>query len=238
MQGYIKLWRKLQEKGYYKKSEYVHLWVHILLKSNHKENEFFWNNKLEKIKAGQFITGRKALSSETGINENKIERILRTLENAQQIEQQKTNKFRVITVKNWKEYQQSEQQNEQQVNNKRTTSEQQVNTNKNDKNEENEKNDKNNMQSTDCGDEVNKIFNLFYEINPTINFGNKTDRNVIESLIKRFGFEGLVAMVKQAISIQGEQYAPVVTTPFQFNKKLAEIKIYFDKKRNNNIPTL
>ena len=58
----------------------------------------------------------------------------------QQIEQQKTNKNRLITILRWKEYQGSEQQNEQQVNNKRTTSEQPVNTNKNVKKIENDKN--------------------------------------------------------------------------------------------------
>ena len=141
--GWVKLHRKLMDKGYYKKSEIVHLWVHILLKANHKPNEFYWNKENIKVGRGQFITGRKALSEETGINESSIERILKMLENEQQIEQQKTTKFRLITVKNWDYYQTSEtseQQNEQQVNNKRTTSEQQVNTNKNDNNVKNDNN--------------------------------------------------------------------------------------------------
>ena len=143
--GWVKLHRKLMDKGYYKKSEIVHLWVHILFKANHKPNEFYWNKENIKVGRGQFITGRKALSEETGINESSIERILKMLENEQQIEQQKTTKFRLITVKNWDFYQTSEtteQQIEQQVNNKRTTSEQQVNTNKNDNNVKNDNNEK------------------------------------------------------------------------------------------------
>ena len=141
--GWIKLYRKIQGKGYYKKSKYVHLWVHLLLKANHKENEFMWNDKMTIIKQGQLLTGRKQLSDETGINESSIERILKMLENEQQIEQQKTTKFRIITIKNWENYQSgisSEQQKEQQANNKRTTSEQQLNTNKNDKNDKNDNN--------------------------------------------------------------------------------------------------
>jgi len=137
--GWVKIHRKLIEKGYYKKSKYVHLWIHILLKANHKEKEFLWNDKLVKIKRGQFLTGRKQLAEETGINESSIERILKMLENEHQIEQQKTNLFRVITIVKYDLYQVSEQQNEQPVNNKRTTSEQPVNTNKNDKNENNDK---------------------------------------------------------------------------------------------------
>ena len=44
-------------------------------------------------------------------------------------------KFSIVTVSNWTEY----QQDEQQVNNRRTTDEQQVNTDKNVKNDKNEK---------------------------------------------------------------------------------------------------
>lgn len=136
--GWVKLFRSLKNKGWYKKSDYVHLWVHLLIKCNHSEYEFMFNGENIKLKPGQFITGRKILNSETGINESKIERILNFFEkNEQQIEQQKSNKNRLITVLSWSDYQQSEQQIEQQLNNKRTTTEQQVNTYKNDKKEKN-----------------------------------------------------------------------------------------------------
>lgn len=129
------------KKGWYKRSEYFHLWHHILYRANHKEVEIMFNGKNIKLKAGQFITGRKALSLETGINESKIERILTFFEkNEQQIEQQKSNRNRLITVLLWSRYQQTEQLTEQQVNNNRTTSEQQVNTDNNDKNVKNDKN--------------------------------------------------------------------------------------------------
>ena len=86
------------------------------------------------MKPGQLITGRKVLSSELKIDENKVTRILKTFENEQQIEQQTSNKNRLITIVSWDVYQKGEQRNNQQVNNKRTTDEQQVNTNKNNKN--------------------------------------------------------------------------------------------------------
>lgn len=139
-EGWVKVYRRLTSKGYYQDSEYVHLWVHILLRANHEPKEFLWNGVLKKVQAGQFIAGRQVLSRETGISESKVERILKTFESEQQIEQQKTNRFRLITILNWPKYQQSEQQIEQPVNNKRTTSEQPVDTNKNEKNDKNEKN--------------------------------------------------------------------------------------------------
>jgi len=92
-----------------------------------------WNDRLVLVKEGQMITGRKELSEATGISEASIERILTTLENGQQIEQQKTTKYRLITIVNWKDYQDSDSK----VDNRRTTNGQQTDTNKNVNNEKN-----------------------------------------------------------------------------------------------------
>jgi hypothetical protein len=137
--GYIKLYRSLKSKGYYRDSEYVHLWVHLLMKASYEDREFLFGGKLHQLKPGQFITGRNSLVVETGINRSKIERILKCFEIEQQIEQQKTNKFRIISICNWSKYQICEQQDEQQVSIQRATSEHPVSTNKKDKKEKKEK---------------------------------------------------------------------------------------------------
>lgn len=103
--GWIILHRRLMKKGYYTDSHYVHLWVHILYKANHEEKEFMFNGKIEKCKRGSFITGISKLSRETGINYSKVQRILKLLENEQQIDRQTNNKFSVITVRNYDSYQ-------------------------------------------------------------------------------------------------------------------------------------
>ena len=139
--GYVRIYRTLTKKGYYTQSEYVHLWVHLIMKATYRDKEYLFNNEVRNLKAGQFISGRKILSKETGIQESKVERILKCFETEQQIEQQAFNKFRIISILNWNEYQQIEQQDEQQMNNKRTTSEQQVNTINKD-NKDNKENNK------------------------------------------------------------------------------------------------
>lgn len=121
--GYVALWRKLRDKGFYKKSTYVHLWVHLLLSANHKPKEHMTNGQIILIKEGQLIAGRKQLAKETGIPQSTVERILEMLENEHQIEQQKTTKYRLITILNWKDY-----QNRTSV---RTASGQQADTNNN-----------------------------------------------------------------------------------------------------------
>ena len=135
--GWIKIYRSTRDKGWYKKDDYFRMWIHLLLKANHQKKEFMFNGENTTVKPGQFITGRKALSQELNINESKVERVLTFFESKEcQIEQQKTNRNRLITILNWNQYQHIEQP----VNNKRTTSEQPVNTNKNVKNEKNVKN--------------------------------------------------------------------------------------------------
>jgi hypothetical protein len=138
--GFVKLYRALMSKGYYRDSEYIHLWVHLLMKASYQNRELFFNGKIQLLKPGQFITGRNSLVNETGINRSKIERILKCFKNEQQIEQQTFNKFRIITICNWNEYQYGEQENEQQVSNECAASEQQVSTNKKEKKEKKEKN--------------------------------------------------------------------------------------------------
>lgn len=132
-QGWIKLHRKIVEKGYYRNSKYVHLWVHLLLLANHKSKEFMWNNQIILVKEGQLITGRDSLALATGISQSSIERILNMLEIEHQIEQQKTTKYRLITIVNWKEHQNMNSK----VDNKRTTNGQQTDTNKNVKKDKN-----------------------------------------------------------------------------------------------------
>lgn len=133
--GWIKIHRKLKEKGFYQNSQYFHLWVHLLLSANHAAAEYMTNGHIIHIKEGQFLTGRELLSKETGIPASTIERILKMLENEQQIEQQKTSKYRLITIVNWKEYQTTDNTSDS----KRTANGQRVDTNKNNKKEENEK---------------------------------------------------------------------------------------------------
>jgi DNA replication protein DnaD len=134
--GWIKLHRKLIDKAFFKRPQYLVLWVYLLLIANHAEKEFMWNGNIIIVKEGQLITGRKELSAQTGIPESTIEDILKFLESQQQIQQQKTTKYRLITILNWETYQGSNTKS----NNRATTEQQQADTNKNDKKVKNDKN--------------------------------------------------------------------------------------------------
>jgi hypothetical protein len=82
--------------------------------------------------------------------------------------------------------------------------------------------------------DIATIMELFSTINPSIQYGNKTQRKACEDMIKRFGSSNVINMVNQVILVQGEKYAPVATTPYIMYKKLGDFKIYFEKQRTVN----
>jgi hypothetical protein len=87
------------------------------------------------------------------------------------------------------------------------------------------------LQSEDCGDDVNQIMDIFYRtVNPAINYGNKTSRKAAEWMIKKWGLESVVSMAQYACDIQGKQFAPTVTTPYQLKEKIGALKSF--KERN------
>lgn len=93
------------------------------------------------------------------------------------------------------------------------------------------------MRPEDAGDPVNKVFNVFYDsgVNPTINFGNRTTRTAAEWLVKKMGEDRAIAAAKYACSIQGQKYAPTITTPHQLKEKYAELRIYFQKNNQSKV---
>lgn len=138
--GFVKVHRKIMDNPIiFKDSDHFAVWMYLLLNATHKEMDMLFKGKRITLIPGQLITGRKVISTKLGIEETKVKRIINLFKNAQQIDQQASNKNSLITIKNWVQYQQVDQQNAQQVPNKCPTDAQQVPTNKNVKNDKNVK---------------------------------------------------------------------------------------------------
>jgi len=114
--SWIFLYRKIIKTSFYKNSKAVHLAIHCIIRANYKDRSILWNNELVALKAGQFITGRKVLSDETGISEQGIRTILKVLEKCQFLTTTSTNKYSVITICNYKEYQNQDNEINQESN--------------------------------------------------------------------------------------------------------------------------
>jgi len=74
-------------------------------------------------------------------------------------------------------------------------------------------------------------------VNPTINFGNKTNRQAVKDLLKlgKGDYSKLKELVDYAISVQGKSFSPTITTPYQLREKLGALRIYNQKEDNNKV---
>lgn len=146
LSGYIKLHRKLAQWGWYKNSVIKDTFIHCLIFANYTEQPF----EGMIIKKGQFVTSYDNLASELGFSVQQIRTAIKKLKSTGEITTESTNKFTVITVVNWEDYQNTEEfstskttytpTNKQQSNNKQITNNQQQR-----KNNKNIKNKKNNI---------------------------------------------------------------------------------------------
>lgn len=88
-------------------------------------------------------------------------------------------------------------------------------------------------------DEVNEIFKIFYQINPTIKFGSKTCRAAVVELVAKFGFENTKKFAESAVALHGVKFAPTITTPYQLKEKLSVLVAYLkaNSTGQNNLIT-
>lgn len=136
-QGYIALYRKMMNWDWYQDSNTKSLFIHLLLKANHKDAKY----QGELIKRGQHKTGLFKLSAETGLSIQQLRTSIKKLEKTNDITSKSTNKYRIITVIKYDTYQSTNKHNNKQVTIKQQSSNNQVTTNNNDYNENTVKND-------------------------------------------------------------------------------------------------
>jgi hypothetical protein len=136
MSGWVKIHRQLLNWGWSDSPKHMALFLQLLLRANHKQTKW----RKETIDAGQLLTGRKQLSTWSGLSERGVRTVLCDLETTSEVTIKKSNKYSIITICNWSKYQGRDQQNDQQTTSKRPASDQQVTTSKNVKKEKKEKN--------------------------------------------------------------------------------------------------
>lgn len=99
--GWIKIYRKFSDWEWFNISEMVHLFIYLLINANHQDGE--WRGI--KVKRGQIITGRSSLYEKTKISEQTIRTCLTRLEKTGEITRKSTNKYSIITICKYEDYQ-------------------------------------------------------------------------------------------------------------------------------------
>jgi hypothetical protein len=115
--GWIKLHRSLLEWEWYKKSEYLHVFIHLILKANIEDKK--WQNF--DIKRGQLITSIDKICIETGVSNKIVRNALDKLILSNEIVKETTNKFTIITICKYDSYQEEGQTKGKQTGKQRAT---------------------------------------------------------------------------------------------------------------------
>lgn len=127
MESWIKLYRKFEEWEWFDDSNMVKFFIYLLLKVNFEEKS--WKGLT--VRRGQLITSLSRLSQECNMSIQVVRTCLYKLKKTGEATYNTTNKFTIITLCNYDNYQSENEQsntptnkpatNEQQTNNKQTT---------------------------------------------------------------------------------------------------------------------
>lgn len=140
MEGWIKLHRKILESAVFKNPNLLQVWIYCLVRANHKENKILFEGREIILRPGQFLTGRFEGAKDCIMKPTTFWYQLRKLSEINNLDIKSDNKKSLITIINWGQYQNVEKISDSIIDNKITTTGQQIDTDNNVKNEKNEKN--------------------------------------------------------------------------------------------------
>ena len=236
MEGWIKLYRKIQENWLWnekRKFSKFEAWIDILFRANHKDEKTMINGRLVDMKKGSFITPEVKLAGKWNWDRKTVRRFLTILENEKMITKKATAKYTNISIENWEVYQNKEQQNEQ----PKEQQEGQARDNQwdsrrdTDKNEKNIKNIKNNSSSVvddSCVDGLQEIINFY---NNNIGMLTSYGLEVLSDYAKEMPSDLIIFAMKIAVEANKRTIQYIKGILNNWNKK--GIKTLIDAEQEN-----
>ncbi|WP_238480400.1 hypothetical protein [Clostridium chrysemydis] len=104
-EGWIKLYRNIQEHWIWQDSQKLKWWLDILLLANHKENKFLLGNDLVSVERGEHHTSELKLAARWGVSKTTVRKFLELLKSENMIELKKSKKGTTLKVCNYNDYQ-------------------------------------------------------------------------------------------------------------------------------------
>ena len=108
--GYVKLWRKVLDKGLLKDHKLGILWMYCLLKATHKDTSVLIDREEIPIKKGEFLFGLDVAKRDLGIPRTTLYTLLKTLEKLGMVERRPERRFTIISLLKWDTYQAEDKQ--------------------------------------------------------------------------------------------------------------------------------
>lgn len=207
--GYLRLFRQMLDWEWYDKPNTKAIFIHCLLCANQKDK--IWQGI--KIKRGQFITSLEKLAMANGLSIRQTRTALNDLQTTNEIDKQTTNRYSIITVKNYNLYQANDKL--------KCTLERQANDKQNDKR----------TTTTNNNIDISNIYNIHTHNNKSVCDNSKNisseDLKILKSYAKKSGAKNISAYVHKLIENKG--YIEILKE----EKERQERK---KQKQNENIP--
>jgi len=134
MEGWVKLHRKFKNWEWSNSPNHVAVFIHLILDAQFSESKY----RGKDVKVGQIITGRRRISTQTGVSEQSVRTILNDLKATHELTIKNMAKYSIITITNWDDYQQSTSISTSESTINQPSTNQQLTTYKNVKNVKNE----------------------------------------------------------------------------------------------------
>ena len=117
-EGFIKLYRKMLEWGWYDDGPTKDVFIHLLLIASY-EDKFYRGIPLER---GQVVTTVKEMEVKLGLTTRQIRTALNKLISTNEVTKKSTSKFTIYTINNYADYQDCDKQSDKRATNERQTS--------------------------------------------------------------------------------------------------------------------
>lgn len=109
--GWLKIHRDLLSHWCSQDPNFLAVWIRLLLEANFETKKTLINYSPIEVKRGDVIFGLNAFSEKSGVSVSKLRRIMKVLEDEGMIDRQKTNKYSIISITNYDQYQLDDRQN-------------------------------------------------------------------------------------------------------------------------------
>jgi len=110
MNGWIRLDRAIQDNFLWQEPEALKLWLYLLMAASLTDKATAFNGQMLNIKRGQLVFGLNAASARLNISIRRLRKYLNWFEADDMIDKQVTNKFSIISITNYAQYQDSGKQ--------------------------------------------------------------------------------------------------------------------------------
>jgi hypothetical protein len=110
MNGWIRLDRKIQDSFMWDDPEALKLWLYLLMGAAIEDKTVSFNGKPLNLKRGQIVFGLHSASTRLGISVRRLRTTIKRFENCHQIDKQNFNKYSIISITNYCQYQDSDKQ--------------------------------------------------------------------------------------------------------------------------------